>query len=119
MVDWHSSVHGHWLLVRMLNTSPDKVDREAIVSKLNQSFTADNVAGVWLWRVLRAAFAITILPTPGLEERKDRREASTDKVLPAPGVRELTTRRWKAKCCCFRPFSPSFLFITFLFRAVL
>jgi hypothetical protein len=43
--DWHSSVHGHWLLVRMLNTSPDKVDREAIVSKLNQSFTADNVAG--------------------------------------------------------------------------
>ena len=43
--DWHSSVHGHWLLVRMLNTSPDKVDREAIISKLNQSFTADNVAG--------------------------------------------------------------------------
>ena len=43
--DWHSSVHGHWLLVRMLNTNPDKVDRKAIISKLNQSFTADKVAG--------------------------------------------------------------------------
>ena len=43
--DWHSSVHGHWLLVRMLNTSPDKVDRKAIISKLNRGFTADNVAG--------------------------------------------------------------------------
>ncbi|MEM8943509.1 MAG: DUF2891 family protein, partial [Pseudomonadota bacterium] len=27
--DWHSSVHGHWLLVRMLNTSADKVDAGA------------------------------------------------------------------------------------------
>lgn len=43
--DWHSSVHGHWLLVRMINTHPDKVDVEAIISALDQSFTADNIAG--------------------------------------------------------------------------
>lgn len=43
--DWHSSVHGHWLLVRMLNTSEDKVDKALIVEKLNQSFSAENVAG--------------------------------------------------------------------------
>ena len=43
--DWHSSVHGHWLLVRLLNTSADKVDAGAIVEKLHRSFTADKVAG--------------------------------------------------------------------------
>lgn len=43
--DWHSSVHGHWLLVRMLNTSSDKVDTDRIINKLNQSFSADNIAG--------------------------------------------------------------------------
>ena len=24
--DWHSSVHGHWLLVRLLNTHPNLID---------------------------------------------------------------------------------------------
>ena len=43
--DWHSSVHGHWLLVRLLNTHPDLIDRPAVISKLNQSFTRDNIAG--------------------------------------------------------------------------
>ncbi|MEW9797287.1 DUF2891 domain-containing protein [Alteromonas sp. CYL-A6] len=43
--DWHSSVHGHWLLVRMLNTSSGKVNADTIISKLDQSFTADNIAG--------------------------------------------------------------------------
>ena len=43
--DWHSSVHGHWLLVRMLNTSSDKVDSSKIVEKLDQSFSAENIAG--------------------------------------------------------------------------
>ncbi|MEM0911299.1 MAG: DUF2891 domain-containing protein, partial [Pseudomonadota bacterium] len=43
--DWHSSVHGHWLLVRMLNTSSDKVDTATIIKKLGQSFTAENIAG--------------------------------------------------------------------------
>lgn len=42
--DWHSSVHGHWLLVRMLNTS-DKVDTQTIIKKLDQSFSADKIAG--------------------------------------------------------------------------
>jgi len=43
--DWHSSVHGHWLLVRLLNTHSDKVDRQAIIKKLGVSFTAENIAG--------------------------------------------------------------------------
>lgn len=44
-LDWHSSVHGHWLLVRMLNTAGDKVDREKIINKLNVSFTDENIGG--------------------------------------------------------------------------
>lgn len=43
--DWHSSVHGHWLLVRILNTDPDTPYRAVILSALSQSFTAEHVAG--------------------------------------------------------------------------
>ncbi len=44
--DWHSSVHGHWLLVRLLRVGPqDAVWREAAIAKLNKSFTAENLSG--------------------------------------------------------------------------
>ncbi|MEM6301029.1 MAG: DUF2891 domain-containing protein, partial [Pseudomonadota bacterium] len=43
--DWHSSVHGHWLLVRLLNTGKQELDRKFIVSKLGESFRAENIAG--------------------------------------------------------------------------
>ncbi|WP_018997129.1 DUF2891 domain-containing protein [Hirschia maritima] len=43
--DWHSSVHGHWLLTRILNTDPDTPMREAILAKLEQSLSAENIAG--------------------------------------------------------------------------
>ena len=44
--DWHSSVHGHWLLVRLLRvSSPTAPWRDAAVAKLNQSFTTENLAG--------------------------------------------------------------------------
>lgn len=44
--DWHSSVHGHWLLVRLLRVGPpDAAWRGEAIEKLNQSFTADNLDG--------------------------------------------------------------------------
>lgn len=43
--DWHSSVHGHWLLVRILNTDPETPFREAILAALSRSFTPENIAG--------------------------------------------------------------------------
>lgn len=43
--DWHSSVHGHWLLVRIVNTDPETPYREAILAALGRSFTQENVAG--------------------------------------------------------------------------
>ncbi|MGB0907643.1 MAG: DUF2891 domain-containing protein [Maricaulaceae bacterium] len=44
--DWHSSVHGHWLLVRLLRVGPqDAAWRDEAIAKLNQSFTDENIAG--------------------------------------------------------------------------
>jgi hypothetical protein len=44
--DWHSSVHGHWLLVRALRLLPSLLVRTpAIASLLDRQFTADKVAG--------------------------------------------------------------------------
>ena len=44
--DWHSSVHGHWLLVRLLRVGPQDADwRKTAIVKLNQSFTPENLAG--------------------------------------------------------------------------
>ena len=42
--DWHSSVHGHWLLVRLLRLHAADVDAKAIETALNQSFQTDKVA---------------------------------------------------------------------------
>lgn len=43
--DWHSSVHGHWLLARILSTQPGGVYEAEIREKLARSFTAQNIAG--------------------------------------------------------------------------
>ena len=44
--DWHSSVHGHWLLVRLLRVGPqDAPWRDEAIAKLSQSFSAENMAG--------------------------------------------------------------------------
>ncbi|HWY50876.1 MAG TPA: DUF2891 domain-containing protein [Chthoniobacterales bacterium] len=41
--DWHSSVHGHWLLVRLLRTFPDAPFASAARDALKQSLTAGNL----------------------------------------------------------------------------
>src|SRR6516162_1206765 len=41
--DWHSSVHGHWLLVRLLRTFPDAPFAAAAREALKQSLTAENL----------------------------------------------------------------------------
>lgn len=42
--DWHSSVHGHWLLVRLVRTFPDASFVQAARDALRQSLTAENLA---------------------------------------------------------------------------
>jgi Protein of unknown function (DUF2891) len=41
--DWHSSVHGHWLLVRLLRTFPNASFAPAARDALKQSLTAENL----------------------------------------------------------------------------
>lgn len=43
--DWHSSVHGHWLLVRLVRTFPNAPFATAAREALRQSLTAENIAG--------------------------------------------------------------------------
>src|SRR5207245_3184694 len=41
--DWHSSVHGHWLLVRLLRTFPDASFAKPARDALRTSLTAANL----------------------------------------------------------------------------
>jgi hypothetical protein len=43
--DWHSSVHGHWLLVRLSKLYPDAEFSEAAKAALDRSLTAEKMAG--------------------------------------------------------------------------
>jgi hypothetical protein len=43
--DWHSDVHGHWLLVRLLRLTPNAPFAARARSELARSFTAENIAG--------------------------------------------------------------------------
>jgi len=43
--DWHSCVHGHWLLARLLRLFPDLPEGRAIAAHFDQAFTNEGVAG--------------------------------------------------------------------------
>src|SRR5215469_8954664 len=43
-LDWHSDVHGHWLLVRLLRLFPDAPFASQARAKLARSFTPENIA---------------------------------------------------------------------------
>ncbi len=41
--DWHSSVHGHWMLVRLLKSKPDLNNKKEILEILNTSFQPEKI----------------------------------------------------------------------------
>lgn len=41
--DWHSSVHGHWMLVRLLRRFPDLPEKKQVRAVLAEHLTADNL----------------------------------------------------------------------------
>ena len=41
--DWHSSVHGHWLLIYMLKNFPQLTIANNIINKLNENLTKENI----------------------------------------------------------------------------
>jgi hypothetical protein len=56
--DWHSDVHGHWLLVRLVRLNPDAPFARRARAELARSLTAENIAGemAYLRRADRASF---------------------------------------------------------------
>src|ERR1043166_4415806 len=56
--DWHSSVHGHWLLARLARTFPDAPFAPTAIAALKQSVTPENIAaeGPYLNGEGRASF---------------------------------------------------------------
>ncbi len=42
--DWHSSVHGHWMLVRLLKLFPQLPQANAIRQSLHETLSKDNIA---------------------------------------------------------------------------
>ena len=59
--DWHSSVHGHWMLVRLLRGFPSLSEARAIRSALDQNLSAKNIEGevAYLNQQNRASFERT------------------------------------------------------------
>lgn len=43
--DWHSSVHGHWMLVRLLKEFPHLPERQQVIDGLSRSLTPESIAG--------------------------------------------------------------------------
>src|SRR5580704_12002396 len=43
--DWHSAVHGHWLLARLYRRFPGLPEAKAIRALLDAQFTKEKVAG--------------------------------------------------------------------------
>lgn len=41
--DWHSSVHGHWMLIRLLKLFPDLPEAADIRNTLNRTITTENI----------------------------------------------------------------------------
>ena len=56
--DWHSDVHGHWLLVRLVRLFPDAPFAQMARAELALSLNAQNIAGevAYLQRTDRASF---------------------------------------------------------------
>ena len=44
-LDWHSAVHGHWLLVRLLRYFPESTFSSAVKQALRRSFTPEKIQG--------------------------------------------------------------------------
>jgi hypothetical protein len=59
--DWHSTVHGHWMLVHLLKTFPDLAEGPQIREALNDNLSAKNIAAevAYLNQKSRASFERT------------------------------------------------------------
>ena len=97
--DWHSAVHGHWLLVRLLRSSPESELAAAATAALDANLTPQTIAGevAYFRGEGRASFerpyGLAWLLQPGLELREwDDPRASRWAEALAPLEAEVADR---------------------------
>jgi Protein of unknown function (DUF2891) len=98
-LDWHSDVHGHWLLVRLLRLYPDAPFAAAARAALEQSFTSANIEAEasYLRGAGRASFErpyglAWLLELAAELHRADQADARRWSVTLAPLESEVVTR---------------------------
>lgn len=59
--DWHSSVHGHWMLIRLLRLFPNLPEAPEIRERISENLTRENIRGevVYLKQANRQSFERT------------------------------------------------------------
>jgi hypothetical protein len=70
--DWHSSVHGHWMLVKILKEFPQLKEAEEIRKALAKNITKENLLAeaaffrktLWLVMVFKTYFGTSLLGRP-------------------------------------------------------
>jgi len=88
--DWHSAVHQHWLLLRLLRRHPDLPERKRIHAWFDDRLTTTNVATevACFDHPARRTFewlAITPLPAPGRRTCEQRlRLPTARRGVPGP-----------------------------------
>src|SRR2546430_10271061 len=106
--DWHSSVHGHWLLVRLVRTFPDASFAKPARDALRKSLTAENLnrEAAYLRGAGRASFerpyglAWLLQLCAELRERDDdqAREMSANlRPLEEAAIKRL--KHWLSRLC--------------------
>ncbi|HUO18727.1 MAG TPA: DUF2891 domain-containing protein [Steroidobacteraceae bacterium] len=105
-LDWHSDVHGHWLLVRLLRLYPDAPFAVEARTALNQSFMTDKIEGevAYLHGAGRASFErpyglAWLLELAAELRRSDDPDARRWSTVLAPLETEVVARleRWLPK----------------------
>jgi hypothetical protein len=98
-LDWHSDVHGHWLLVRLLRLFPQAPFASQARAALAQSFTPQNISGeiAYLHGAGRASFerpyGLAWLLRLAMElQRWDDADARRWSAILAPLETEVATR---------------------------
>jgi hypothetical protein len=95
--DWHSSVHGHWMLARLLRVFPALPERAQIVKALDANLTAENMQTEaayfkrpgtqafertygWAW-ALKLAEELHISPSPDAKRWEEHLQPLTDMLV--------------------------------------
>ncbi|HSS03178.1 MAG TPA: DUF2891 domain-containing protein [Kofleriaceae bacterium] len=86
-LDWHSAVHGHWLLVRLVRTVPGLREAAAIRAALDANLTAASIA---------AEVAYFAAPNRGSYERTYGWAWLLQLAAELHGWRDDDARRWAA-----------------------